>query len=66
MNSAPKNIWVKCLIKPNSKIKEVVRSLSKSSLQICLVISKNRTLIFDYFTPRTYIYMFDEYHRFDK
>jgi len=45
MNSAPKNIWVKCLIKPNSKIKEVVRSLSKSSLQICLVISKNRTLI---------------------
>ena len=45
MNSAPKNIWIKCLIKPNSKIKEAVRSLSKSSLQICLVVSANKTLI---------------------
>ena len=45
MNSVTKNIWSKCLIKPTSKIKEAVRSLSKSSLQICLVVSRNNTLI---------------------
>ncbi len=45
MNLVTKDIWSKCLIKPNSKIKEAVRSLSKSTLQICLVVSKNKTLI---------------------
>ena len=45
MNLIPKKIWSKTLVRPNSKIKDVVRSLSRSSLQICLVVSANKTLI---------------------
>ena len=45
MNLIPKKIWSKTLVRPNSKIKDVVRSLSRSSLQICLVVSTNKTLI---------------------
>ena len=45
MNLIPKKIWFKTLVRPNSKIEDVVRSLSRSSLQICLVVSTNKTLI---------------------
>ena len=45
MNLIPKKIWFKTLVRPNSKIEDVARSLSRSSLQICLVVSANKTLI---------------------
>jgi len=45
MNSIPKKIWHKTLIKPNSKIEDAARSLSRSSLQIVLVVAPNKTLI---------------------